>query len=47
MTGLATAQKAINFLISNKEDNFMTMINTKSLKITNLKLEKNKKCQML
>ncbi len=47
MTGLATAQKAINFLISNKEDNYITIINTKSLKITNLKLEKNKNCQML
>lgn len=47
MTGLATTQKAINFLINNDEDNYITMINTKSLKITNLMLEKNKNCQML
>ena len=47
MTGLVTAQKALNFLINYNEDNFITMINAKSLKITNLMLEKNKKCRLI
>ncbi|PPR46148.1 MAG: Sulfur carrier protein ThiS adenylyltransferase [Alphaproteobacteria bacterium MarineAlpha5_Bin8] len=46
MTGLVTAQKALNFLTNYKDDNYITMINAKSLKITNLMIEKNKKCRV-
>ena len=45
IAGLIVAQKILNFFLENKLDNFMTMINIKSLKIDNLKIKKNNSCQ--
>ncbi len=47
MAGLIVAQKTINFFLEKKLDNIMTMINVKTLKIDNLKIKKNVKCQYL
>jgi len=47
MAGLIVAQKTINFFLEKKLDNIMTMVNVKNLKIDNLKIKKNVKCQYL
>ena len=47
IAGLVTAQKVLNYFLSKKRDNDMTMIDIKSLKISNLKIRSNKKCQYL
>ena len=47
IAGLVVAQKTINFLLEKKYDNFMTMVNMKSLKIDNLKIKKNINCQYI
>ena len=47
IAGLIVAQKAINFFLEKKLDNIMTMVNVKTLKIDNLKIKKNVKCQYL
>jgi len=45
IAGLIVAQKTLNFFLEKKLDNFMTMVDTKSLKIDNLKIKKNTNCQ--
>ena len=45
ITGLIVAQKTLNFFLEKKLDNFMTIVDTKSLKIDNLKIKKNTNCQ--
>ena len=47
ITGLIVAQKVINFLLEKKLEDIMTMVNIKSLKIDNLKIKKNAKCQYI
>ena len=47
ITGLIVAQKTINFFLEKKLDNIMTMVNVKTLKIDNVKIKKNVKCQYL
>ena len=47
IAGLIVAQKTINFFLEKKLYNIMTMVNLKNLKIDNLKIKKNDKCQYL
>lgn len=47
MAGLIVAQKVINFFLENKSDKFITIVNTKSLQIDNLKLKKNINCPQI
>ena len=47
IAGLIVAQKTINFFLEKKIDNFMTMVNIKSLKIDNLKIKKNDNCKFI
>ena len=47
IAGLIVAQKVINFLLEKKLEDIMTMVNIKSLKIDNLKIKKNAKCQYI
>ena len=47
IAGLIVAQKTINFFLEKKLDSIMTMVNVKTLKIDNLKIKKNVKCQYL
>ena len=44
IAGLIVAQKTLNFFLEKKLDNFMTIVDTKSLKIDNLKIKKNAEC---
>ena len=45
IAGLIAAQKTLNFFLEKKLDNFMTIVDIKSLKIDNLKIKKNNNCQ--
>ena len=48
IAGLIVAQKTINFFLGNQtSDTFITMFNTKSLKIDSLTLKKNNNCRLL
>ena len=47
ITGLIAAQKTLNFFLEKKLDNFMTLVDIKSLKIDNLKIKKNNNCQYI
>ena len=47
ITGLIVAQKTLNFFLEKRLDNYMTIMNIKSLKIDNLKIKKNAKCQYI
>ena len=45
VAGLIVTQKTINFFLEKKLNNNITMVNLKTLKIDNLKIKKNDKCQ--
>ena len=47
IAGIIAAQKAINFFLSKNNNNYMTMVDIKSLKITNLRIKKNNNCKCL
>ena len=48
IAGLIVAQKTINlFIEKKKDDNYITMVNIKSLEISNIKIKKNVNCQCL
>ena len=47
ITGLIVAQKTLNFFLEKRLDNYMTIMNIKSLKIDNLKIKKNANCQYI
>jgi len=45
--GLISAQKTINYFITKKNNEFMTMVDMKTLKINSFRLKKNRKCSIL
>jgi len=47
IAGIVVAQKTINYFLGKKNGNHITMIDTKSLKISNLRIKKNDNCQYL
>ena len=48
LAGLLTAQKTINFLMKfNQNNNFLTLINCKSLSFDHIKIAKNPKCNLI
>ncbi len=48
LAGLLTAQKTINFLMKfNQNNNFLTLINCKSLSFNHIKIAKNPKCNLI
>ncbi len=48
LAGLISAQKTINFLMQfNQNNNFLTLINCKSLSFNHIKIDKNPKCNLI
>ena len=48
LAGLLSAQKTINFLMQfNQNNNFLTLINCKSLSFNHIKIDKNPKCNLI
>ena len=47
IAGIIAAQKAINYFLEKKNNHYMTMVDIKSLKITNLRIKKNNNCKCL
>lgn len=47
IAGIIAAQKAINYFLEKKNNHYMTMVDIKSLKITNIRIKKNNNCESL
>ena len=48
LAGLLSAQKTINFLMQfNQNNNFLTLINCKSLSFNHIKIDKNPRCNLI
>ena len=48
LAGLLSAQKTINFLMKfNQNNNFLTLINCKSLSFNHIKIDKNPRCNLI
>ena len=48
LAGILSAQKTINFLMKfNQNNNFLTLINCKSLSFNHIKIDKNPRCNLI